>query len=219
MSKLFDTLEQIRRHETFRFRRRSFPLPGPSSKGQAGRKQALAALLVAAVALAAGSWLLRDFRLPRLPHLPIAALIRSTSGLSRPLTAERPRVAAQGLPLPPRFRPPLAGPATSLAEQQFLTLNNKGVEAAHQGDSWRAVYFFTKASGLQPGRPEPFINLGVVLLKLDLPDAARRAFEQAYAAAPNDPRLRENLELLAEAGLLEGKLAEAVAHPSPGKGG
>jgi tetratricopeptide (TPR) repeat protein len=208
VSKLFNTLEQIRRHETFRFHRHPFPAPRPAAKGQAGRRWVLATvLLLTMTVLATGGRLLRDFHLPTFSRPGMTA---ATPAPATPGPAKLP-AAGHARPETPESRPHLAAPANgSPRERQLLALNDKGVEAAGRGDYWQAVHFFKKASELQPGRPEPLINLGVVLIRLDLPVPARRAFEEAYAAAPADPRLRQNLEMLAAAGLLDGKLAEAV---------
>lgn len=168
--------------------------------------------LLAVIALtAAGSRLLWDFHF----YLPAAVSPKTSSSASAASVSGPPArlpAANSGRQASSGSRPHQAVQANgSPREQQMISFNNQGVEAVGRKDYWRAVYFFEKASKLEPRRPEPLINLGVVLIKLGFPAPALRAFEKAYAVAPADPRLKENLDLLAGAGLIEGPLAKAVA--------
>lgn len=90
-----------------------------------------------------------------------------------------------------------------------------GIDFFRNGDYWRSIHHFDRARQLNPQAVEPLINMAVALSELGLYGPANRLFREAYALAPNDPALRHNLSILAEAGRLDDVLQAKMRGPAP----
>jgi Tfp pilus assembly protein PilF len=55
---------------------------------------------------------------------------------------------------------------------------------------------FAAAAALRPKEPAPWVNLGMVLARMNLRQAAREAFEAALRVDPQNPVARQQLEQL-----------------------
>jgi Flp pilus assembly protein TadD len=88
-----------------------------------------------------------------------------------------------------------------------------------ENQHWRGIYFLEQARKEQPERPEALINMAVALAELGLRAPAQRLFSEAHALAPNHPLLRQNLDLLGQAGFFEeqwlSSLTAGPAQPEP----
>lgn len=80
---------------------------------------------------------------------------------------------------------------------QMIILNNTGTRHVQQGRYWQGIYCFDQARKMQPERIEPLINLAVALSELQLFAPAHRFFKKAMKIDANHPLLKENIALIA----------------------
>jgi tetratricopeptide (TPR) repeat protein len=195
LSKLFDTLEQIRRHESSHDSGHSRKnTPARSGKLGGGKAFLIVALLVAAAAV-----------------VVYFSPLRGISG-KKPGPAGRDQVAESDRVAPALVAPSISRqpPAAILADQDLLSLNNSGVEYVRNNDPWRGIYLFSRILDREPGRIEAMINIGAALAELGLIEPAKRYFRQAAILDRNHPALRANVVILRKAGLVGDDFFEPV---------
>lgn len=203
VSKLFNTLEKIRHHEKSGEPGRRSVARKPVATGKSGPPRFLSLLLVAMLAMVVLYTVLLSSRLNLTPltanlrqMLVTLHLLPGSEG-QRPTAPQPSAPGAQGVQ-------PGQVPTSAVAEAAQLT--KTGLEQFRGGDPWRAIYSFDRARQRDPQAVEPLVNMAVVLCELGLYGPANRIFREASALAPNDPALRHNLAILAEAGRLDDAL-------------
>lgn len=186
MSKLFDTLEQIRHHE-------SHLVSGQTLKNQtkgtdkAGPNKALLLLVILTAGFAA-----IYFSLPMLTGKKPAS-----TGTADFVPAD---TAVTVSPPAPEVAHSL--PAAVLFADDLVNLNNTGVRHVENNDQWQGILVFSQILTQNPSRIEPLINIGVALAELGLIEPAKRYLHQAAIIDRNHPALQENLTILKKAGML-----------------
>ena len=207
MSKLFETLEQIRRNEAAAKKPAASAPVAPSAKEPSRQpkkplRRLAPLLLIAALAAGLALW----------QRPALIALFHRGPGLTAKGPGQQVTLPAQERTVPPPALPAdtvkTAAPAAEVPAQpagspEFVRLNNQAADLASRGQYWPAIGLLNQAIKLEPKRPEPLINMGVALAELGLYGPAVRYLRQAQAIAPDNVKLQENLELLARAGFLE----------------
>jgi tetratricopeptide (TPR) repeat protein len=203
VSKLFNTLEQIRRQETYQV---------PPTKDTSGGnkkdvwigKRSLGILMItacSAIVLYLSMPLVMQYMQTGVSIIPGRAApgekidTQTTTAAHKPEATNPSRAGGNQDPAKNRT------PSGSAKERQFITLIDQGAEHVQKLDYWKGIYFFDQARQLFPQRVEPLINTGVALSELGLNDIALRYFKQAAELNPNHPMLKANLEVLANAGI------------------
>lgn len=213
MSKLFNTLEKIRHHETSSEPTRRSTARKPVAADKAAPPRFLSLVLVVMLAVVVLYTALLSTRLNLAPLSTTFRQLLTTLHLMP--GPEAGRTAAPVLPALPGTTPPGGGTPPASAADQAVQLTRTGAELFRSGDYWRSIYYFDRARKLNPKTPEPLINMAVALSELGLYGPANRIFREAYALAPNDPALRYNLTILAEAGRLDDALQPKVMRGAP----
>lgn len=180
MSKLFETLETIRRRESTGSQRLASPRAAPPP-GRPNQRLLLRFLIVLLVCGGFVYGLRYALDRPVRPNGP-AALPESPAPHRGParVTAAPPGQAAE-----------------------VVASNNRAVAYIRNHDHWRGIYLLTTLVDRHPERIEPLINLGVALAEVGLWEPAREYLFRARALNPAHPLLRENLAILKRAGLLD----------------
>lgn len=214
MSKLFNTLEKIRHHET-----RSKPLRRPSSRNKKGPpKSGSKGILIGMFALFGVLLIYTVALYKQLNFMTFYGTIQHVAQrFNIPLPDAATHPAKQQIKIPlaidtePKPAPAASAPKEPTDQEKMAQLNNRGTELVQQDDHWRALYYFDQAHRLRPQSPEPLINMGVALSELGLNGPAGRFFQQAHDLAPQHPALTKSLQTLASFGLLEEDLKAALA--------
>ncbi len=223
MSKLFDTLEQIRKNEAAKTSGpNTIPVSKPKKKKLPPRT---ISFILIPIFLGVGIYV----SLPYLSAIVQQNISRFTKQEQSRTTIEpAPKVEKKAaMPKTPQIASsskqvkPAAPPATSKAPtpvstskpasksqanstlQQFVSLNNKGTELISNNQYWEGIRYLNKAAELQPNSVEPLINIGVALSELGLYGPALRYFKKALEIDPNNQTTLDNITLLTEAGLLD----------------
>ena len=158
MSKLFNTLEQIRRNESYQV---SGSRADSSSKNDAElkRRKALFFLILAVACIAA-----IYFMAPLILKTDMVADDQINTGNTVTATAQRKAGAAVPVLLP-------AGKPSEL--------NDLATEFIKKDDHWRGIYLLDSITRSSPQMIEPFINLSVALAELGLFEPAKRYLKEA----------------------------------------
>ncbi|MEW6593272.1 MAG: hypothetical protein AB1413_00200 [Thermodesulfobacteriota bacterium] len=213
MSKLFNTLEKIRHHETSSEPTRRSAGRKPSPAERSGPPRLLSWVLVAMLTMVV---LYTVLLATRVSLAPLGTHFRQALTSLRLLPApDSSRTAQPAAPALPGAIPPGAAMPASAAEEA-LRHSASGIESFRNSDHWRSLYHFDQARQKNPRAVEPLINMAVVLSELGLYGPANRLFREAYARDPEDPALRRNLAILAEAGRLDDALHAKIRGPEPG---
>lgn len=223
MSKLFDTLEQIRKNETPQHRELE-GLTVSKLKKKRTTTRTVSIILIPAL-LGMGIY----FSLPYLSNLfqqnftehakqqqskspsneshqkpdkhsvpaisPVASLPKQTKPAPKTLAKKITPLAVPVKPSLPQ--------KTNSSLKQFVSYNNKGANLVSNEQYWEGISYLDKAARLQPNRPEPLINMGVALSELGLYGPASRYLKKALKIDPSQQKAIENIQLLTEAGLLD----------------
>lgn len=200
MSKLFNTLEKIRHHESSNEPARRSPSRKSPAVVKSGPPRFLSLLLVVMLGVMVLYTVILSTRLNLTPLTAnFRQLLITLQLLPNPDAARSARSAASNINVPPQDR----GPATTSAVEQAVQLSRTGAALFRSGDYWRSIYFFDRARQLDPQAPEPLIDMAAALSELGLFGPANRLLREASALNPDDPALRRNLAILAEAGRLD----------------
>lgn len=199
MSRLFDTLEQIRRNETYNAARHAKKQDGLVNSG---KKISRTGILVAIALVAfAGAVLINLQTIEKFFSVSLSqtAADRNDTGLQSPQTA---------IPVQP-VDPAIIAEShrQTSGKKNFAALNNAGVEKIRKEEYWPGIHALQKALHQHPERIEIHINLGVALAELGLYGAANEHFSKAYDIDPRHPVLLENLAILHDRGLLDKPLS------------
>jgi len=180
LSKLFETLEAIKRHES-----KGFPRLDSSRRVAAAIHRPVKRWLVALLcfALIGGGLYYAMFRSDARPGNKISAVAEPKSGQPVKHLA---------------VVPPAPGQQSKLEET-----NNIAVAYIRNHDHWRAVYLLTSLVERYPDRIEPLINLGVALSEVGLWEPAQEYLSRARALDPKHPLLLKNIAILKQAGLFD----------------
>lgn len=222
MSKLFDTLEQIRKNES---PQANGPKEAPVSRQKKKRiNTRTVSIILIPVLLGVGIY----FSLPHISDFIQQTLTRDTQqkqSKASPAETQRAPVVpstpakSQVANVPEQTKPAnqtlaektsavdagktALSTQTSTAFQQFVFYNNKGTDLISNEQYWEGISYLDKAAKLQPNRVEPLINIGVALAELGLYGPASRYLKKALTVDPNHQKALENIKLLTEAGLLD----------------
>ncbi len=223
MSKLFDTLEQIRKNEAAKA---SGPNTIPVSKS---KKKKLTPRTISFIVIPIFLGVVIYVSLPylsaivqqnisRLPKQeqsrttiePVPKVETKAATPSKPQTVATAKQAKPNTPptTPAKSSPVSASKPASKSQanstlQQFVSFNNKGTELISNNQYWEGIRYLNKAAELQPKSVEPLINIGVALSELGLYGPALRYFKKALEIDPNNQTTLDNITLLTEAGLLD----------------
>lgn len=180
MSKLYDTLEKIQEQETDSTPAHKVFTPPPGRRTSRFVPLLTGVLLV--IALVVASYTLPLFNKDVSRQQKKAETSRPaeqqavTSRLSRPV----PRVAEE---------------EKRAGQTQGEYFNNHAVRLNAQGGTWTALYYLDKACKVAPERPEPLINMALILTQMDLGFPAGRLFKKAHQLDPKNEYLRQAMEL------------------------
>ncbi len=213
MSKLFNTLEKIRHHETSSEPTRRATVRKPAATGKSGPPRFLSILLVAMLAVVVLYTALLSTKINLAPFdAAVRQVLTSLHLLPGPEATRTASPAASTSP----GTPPQGGNAPASAAEEAARQSAAGIAFFRNNDHWRSIYHFDRAHQLNPRAVEPLINMAVALSELGLYGPANRIFREAHALAPDDPALRRNLAILAEAGRLDDTLQSKLRGPGPG---
>jgi len=228
MSKLFDTLEQIRENEANtvsqsggEVKTASVPVKKPVKKPHFafGRGRVAQRFIVPIVVLvlvgvgiyAALPWLGKD-RGIRVSTVAVQnQATPETKATATPAATEKNKQDTAALavedsgheePLPPTAE---AAPAIQ-PHPGAVRMNNRGVSLVKDGEYMEALHLFTEARKDAPDAIEPLINLAVAYTEFGLSEKGMTYFEKAFALDPVNPDLLNNLAMLDRAGLLHSKV-------------
>jgi len=209
VSKLFNTLEKIRHHETSNEPARRSAARKPAAAEKSGTPRLLSLVLLVMLAVVILYTVLLSSRLNLSPLNATFRQVLTTLHLLPSPDANR--VATPAPPALPGMLPS-GGTAPASAAQQAAQLTKTGIDLFLSGDHWRGIHYFDQARKRNPAAVEPLINMAVALSELGLHGPANRLFREAYAMAPNDPALLRNLATLAESGRLDDALLQKLPH-------
>ncbi|MFC1524407.1 hypothetical protein ACFL6N_06410 [Thermodesulfobacteriota bacterium] len=191
MSKVFNTLEQIRKNEQDQV---------PDTSDNTGSKKGSSKRLTTVIASCLAVTVLILIVFTVIPYL------------KQPAQDQHDNTAAsapQDLPQQNLKDPSTDAKHKKTADQKaqpsrvFNQSLRLGSTAVQKQNYWKGIYLLEKAARENPNSVEPIINLGVALSELGLHGPAARFFSQASGIAPDNPKLRKNLTILADAGLLD----------------
>ncbi|MBU0728103.1 MAG: tetratricopeptide repeat protein [Proteobacteria bacterium] len=192
MSKLFNTLEKIRKNETYHV---SSELKIAPVSRSSKKRRTIAFIAVFSVFVISGTYLF---------------LSRQTLQNSSP-KSKAPQDQTTSSPAEQKVI--LSSPASTVPEtiqsspkkstDETASLNNLGVDSIRRQKHWDGIYSLHAAVQADPQRIEPLINLGIALSELGLHGPAAKYFSQAYNISPKHPGLQKNLAILSNAGLLD----------------
>lgn len=180
MSKLYDTLEKIQEQETDTTPAHKAFTPPPARR--TSRLVPLLAGVLLVIALVVASY-----------TLPLVN--KDVSRQQKKAESSRP---AEQQALSSRISQP--GPQVAEEEKrddqaQGEYFNNHAVRLNAEGETWIALYYLDKASRVAPERPEPLINMALILTQMDLGFPAGRFFKKAHQLDPKSEYLRQAMEL------------------------
>lgn len=184
MSKLFDTLEQIRRNESYQVSAGIHKkLPADAGRPWAFRR---ILILVAMIGFAA----------------VFASQLKFTGQERRyaaPVDSAGPGVTVTSpVVVPPSaYREP-----EDLEGQDVVSINNLAVKHVENHDHWRGIYMLSNILARDPDNVEATINISTALAELGLTEPAKRYLRQALALDRNNPDLQNNIAILKKAGVL-----------------
>lgn len=220
MSKLFDTLEKIRRQETYHVPKTAGGFQGQNLSGSNRKHKLLTIVLIAGAVLvvAAAALVFRHFLHKTSTDDTIKIITASEQSGKSSKTIPSPQATTK-LPATDQvahekqaghIQPPVLNTSTPkavLSSEQSTELNNLGAETIRaKQDYWKGLYLLNQAKEKDPTRIEPLINMAVALNELGLTGPANRYMAQAYAMNPRHPALQQNLDILARAGQLDGTM-------------
>jgi len=216
LSKLFDTLEQIRENEAQQPSRPS----GKSTQadGRSKRRVVVAGSLFLVVISLILLFRLIDFSSfvshpsPATPggetksgdstQASPAAVLTSPGMLTGSDTGQNYSITAADLQ---RWQTALQDEKLPIAEQEGL-LNNIAVYYINNQQHWQGLSFLDRALQLRADSAEALINYAVALTELGLYGVAADYFERAYRANPAHPALIRNIALLRQHDILGERL-------------
>lgn len=181
MSKLFETLEAIKRHEST-----GFPRTDPSRR-------------IASVHRPIKRWLL----------LTLLCFVMLGGGLYYAMFRSEVRPGSEISPVAeqkssqPFKHPAPAVSSPSSQSSELVEANNTAVAYIRNRDHWRGIYLLTSLVERSPGRVEPLINLGVALAEVGLWEPAQEYLSRAKTLDPRHPLLVKNITILKQAGLFD----------------
>jgi len=93
-----------------------------------------------------------------------------------------------------------------LPERKSVLLNNIGAYYIFHQHYWKGLSFLDEALHIQPRSVEMLVNYAVALAELNLMGAAGVYLEKAFQIDPENPALKRNLALLQGARIVEEKI-------------
>ncbi len=87
---------------------------------------------------------------------------------------------------------------TAAQNQEARARCDRGIELHRQGKTGEAAAEYAAAIALDPELAAPYINLGLLAQKSELPDKALALYAQAFALQPDNPPLLAEMVLLAQ---------------------
>lgn len=211
MSKLYNTLEKIRRNESGPPAAAEREIkPGATGQDSPIRIKPLpviVSLLVLGVVTAATL-----FYFDGMPGQQLRQMAKTTTPTPIPTLPAQPSQP----PLPGKklsSGPPVELPYETVA--QAAPLNEVGVRHIEEQDYWKGIYYLQRASKLEPADPAPLINMAVGLAELGLIAPAKRLFAEAFRLAPDNAGLQENIALMKRLELAEANWLVKDASPAP----
>ena len=188
MSKLFNTLEQIRRNESYQVSG-SGANSSSNKDSEAKRKKALFILTVAVACFA-------------VIYFVAPLIMNSNKSADSQKSNASPTAVVQGKPAATST---VLLPAGNPAE-----LNNIAAQLIEKDDHWRGIYLLESITSKSPEMVEPFINLSVALAELGLFEPAKRYLKEAMRLDPENQALLDNLTVLIEAGVIDGSFGPKI---------
>lgn len=204
MSKLYNTLQQIRRNETYGVQNKNGVSPGGPAKGKGRQKAGVGLLLAACVALII--YLALPFFNKPTGHSDSASVNQSVPVVQHP--EFQSQIAKTSIPAQTSSVDAGTAAQSAPSAKDLASLNNTGVKYVQKQDHWKGLYYLKKALEIKPQRIEPLINTAVALTELGLYGPAAHYFNEAYKLDPDHSGLRENIAVIAQANIMEGPFME-----------
>ncbi len=204
MSKLYNTLQQIKRNETYTVQQQSAVSPDGDRGGKGRLKFGVGLLFVAVVAIII--YLV-------IPYVNKPTGISDSASVNKSIPGALQTADSQSqTKVPIQTSSVDVGSSTLNApsSQDLTSLNNTAVKYIQQQDHWRGLYYLKQAMGIKPQRIEPIINTAVVLTELGLYGPAAHYFNEAYKLDPEHSDLRKNLAIIAQANVMEGPFMDSL---------
>lgn len=210
MSKLFDTLEQIRENEEAAPRKTA---PKSTREPRKGGPRPAVVVFVVLVGILCVTLLYVDFSIfqgqPPPPDSQVTSASREPSqpGPTAPDSAPHPVADISSTPAatPDTWQEILAAPSIDPGQKAIL-LNNIATRHIQEQEYWKGISILEHALKLSPDSPEILINYGVALTELDILEVAALYFEEAYRINPGHPALIRNIAILKQNTLMGEKL-------------
>ncbi|MBU0482351.1 MAG: hypothetical protein KKG47_14760 [Proteobacteria bacterium] len=193
MSKLFNTLEQIRRNE-------SYQVSGSGTNASSGtttelkRKKALFVLTLA-VACFALVYFVGPLILQSGDSKNVHQKAENMSGVSSDSPEKSPGAVEASILLPQ------GGPKE---------LNDLAARLIDKNEHWRGIYLLDGIIRQHPEMIEPFINISVALAELGLFEPAKRYLEEAMRIDPENQALLDNLLIMKKSGIIDNSFGPKI---------
>jgi tetratricopeptide (TPR) repeat protein len=231
MSKLFDTLEQIRSNES----RSLHSVPETAQTRQLKVRKKILAVVLVLCGIATGLFYFGDISIINQSGLfskPEPAEKKSALNSSLPTISQQPPIADDSknsnIPLSSDYTK--AGKINSRSLQAWKkalqkhslsksdrakTLNNIGSYYIFNNQHWKGLAYLDKALAIEPDNPIFLINFGIALAELGMIDLSIQYFQHARQIAPDNPALIKNLNLLKETDLMPAKFEKLLISRFP----
>jgi cytochrome c-type biogenesis protein CcmH/NrfG len=131
----------------------------------------------------------------------VMALIVRTKSTGPDASGAPGRIVAPA-PIPSR-------PRSDGADERFVALSSRGLQAAREGALAEAAGLLTKALEVQPAHADTWNTLGVILARQGEMARAVEAFSYAVRMNPNHAEAHRNLAVVLDR---QGRFREAVVH-------
>ncbi len=218
MSKLFDTLEQIRSNEG----RSLHSVPETAQNRQSGARKKILAVILVLCGIATGLFYFGDISIINQSGLfprPEPTGKKSALNIPRPTISQLPPIAAgrknSNIPLSADYTKAEKINSQSLqAWQKALQehslsksdkakiLNNIGSYYIFNQQHWKGLAYLDRALAIEPDNPIFLINFGVALAELGMMDLSIQYLQHARQVAPDNQALIKNLDLMKKTGLM-----------------
>ena len=192
MSKLFDTLEQIRRNESYHVS------VGTHKKLPEGtRKQGIYKTLLIVMVLT-------GFTAVFVSQLKFTGKTRKSAA---------PNYSTKSVDMAPS--PSIAFPPdhpryANLDGEDIISLNKAAITFVENHDHWRGIFIFSNMLTRNPDSIEAMINISVALAELGLAEPAKRYLRQALTLDRKHPDLQKNITILKNEGIISKDFPEPV---------
>ncbi len=206
MSKLFDTLEKIREHESSSQVRKDSRTYSQENTSKKPNMVLVTILLVAIIGVAIYGLVPDLTKRIKLKKRQVPAVTQVTKPS---VTKSVP--SSSSLPSRTKIIPAKTKNVTETRKQvSYADLNKIAIRNINTNQHWKGIYYLQKAIDLEPKRIEALVNVAVAFTELGLTWKAIDYFEKAHELNPNYEPLLQNLAILDRANLLESEILSSI---------